>query len=213
MKRPDQLLSAYSGQLLTHQLLKNILQEYKRPNDKIKALKDEGILQAVKRGFYIPGPATRLTRPENGLIANHLYGPSYLSAETALSYYGLIPERVYAVTSMTSKGSREFDTPAGLFLYTHLPLPYYAYGLNSVNLSRDQRAIVASPEKALADKVVTTPGVLIRSVAGALSYLTEDLRMDESQLKNLNSRMMSTWLEQAPKRDSLRMIIKTLEQL
>lgn len=213
MMSPDQLLSAYNGQLLTHQLLKNILQDYKRPNDKIKALKDEGVIQAVKRGFYIPGPATRLTRPENGLIANHLYGPSYLSAETALSYYGLIPERVYAITSMTSKGSREFDTPAGLFLYIHLPLPYYAYGLNSVRLSHDQRAIVASPEKALADKVVTTPGVLIRSVATALSYLTEDLRIDEYHLKTLNVGMMSTWLDQAPKRESLLMIIKTIEKL
>ena len=208
-----QALAAYSGQMITHQLLTSLLKGYKRPNDKIKALKDEGVIEPVKRGLYIPGKLLAAQRPENSLMANHLYGPSYVSAESALSYYGLIPERVYTTTSMTSKGSKEFDTIAGLFIYTHLPLPYYAYGLNSVMLGSNQRTIMASPEKALADKIVTTPGIVIRSVSSARTYLMDDLRMEEGTLKDLDICTMSTWLAHAPKSDSLSKVIKAIEKL
>lgn len=210
---PKEAIAQYSGQPLTYQLLSNILRNYKRPNDKIKALKEEGVIESVKRGLYIPGKALGASRPENGLLANHLYGPSYLSADTALSHYGLIPERVYSTISMTSKASRDFRTPLGLFTYLHLPLPYYAYGLNSVLLGRDQRAIVASPEKALADKIVTTTGLQIRSTSAGRLYLIEDLRMDESALRKFDTRLMSLWLANAPKRDSLQMIIKAISSL
>src|SRR3546814_12610637 len=79
-------------------------------------------------------------RPEPFLLANHIFGPSYVSVETALSYYGLIPERVYETTSMTTQAPRKFNTPLGTFTYTRLPLPYYAFGTRSVKLANDQYA-------------------------------------------------------------------------
>ncbi|MES2267486.1 MAG: hypothetical protein V4520_12045 [Bacteroidota bacterium] len=208
-----QLLMNSSGQPITHQLLLSWLKDYKRPNDKIKALKSDGMITSLKKGLYIAGPKVSASRPESGLLANHIYGPSYLSMETALSYYGLIPERVYGVASMTTKASREFTTPAGVFTYTHLPLPYYAFGLRTVKLGEQQFAMIASPEKALCDKIISTSGLLIRSTVQAAVYLNEDLRMEESALKELDTEMMTSWLEAAPKRESLTMVIKMMKNL
>lgn len=209
----NQQLAEYKGQVITHQMLIALLKEYSRPNDKIKALKDEGILESVKRGFYIAGSTTNIARPERSLLANHLYGPSYVSMEVALMHYGLIPERVYTITSMTTKPSKSFRTPSGLYTYTFLPLPYYSFGLNMAMVNTNQQVLIATPEKALADKIATTPGILLRSMSSARDYLTEDLRMELSDLKNFDTSSMITWLSCAPKRESLDILIKTLRKL
>lgn len=208
-----QTIANYSKQPITHQLLKSWLKDYKRPNDKINALKSEGFLSSVKKGFYIAGPKLYAGRPENALLANHLLGPSYVSLDTALSFHGMIPERVYAITSVTTKTSREFDTPIGLFTYVHLPLPYYAFGINIVKLTNEQCAMIASPEKALCDKIISTSGLVIRSETTAGRYLIDDLRMDEDVLKRFNTQMMNDWLPDAPKKESLKMVIKMIKGL
>lgn len=209
----NKLLSAFNGQPITHQILTGLLHEYKSPNDKIKALKDKGVLKFVKRGLYIPGENANMQIPESSLIANHIYGPSYLSMETALSHYGLIPERVYAVTSMTIKGSKDFRTSIGLYSYSHLPLPYYAFGIKNVELQENQHVIMASAEKALADKIVSTPGVLLRSMNSAREYVVENLRVELADLKDFDTRQMRSWLSDAPKKTSLEMVIKMIEKL
>jgi hypothetical protein len=207
------LLSSFEGQPITHQILTSLLHQYKRPNDKIKALKDKGIIKSVKRGLYIPGQNATMQMPESSLIANHIYGPSYLSMETALSHYGLIPERVYAVTSMTTKPSKDFRTSIGLYSYSYLPLPYYAFGIQNVQLQENQNVIMATPEKALADKIVTTPGVILRSTNNAQNYVFENLRMDQSDLKDFDTSQMHSWLADAPKKESLEIVIKMIEKL
>ncbi|WP_069658706.1 type IV toxin-antitoxin system AbiEi family antitoxin domain-containing protein [Arcticibacter eurypsychrophilus] len=209
----NQMVRQYSSQPIPHQLLMSFLKDYKRPNDKIRALKSEGVIESIKKGLYVAGSKVSSSKPENGLLANHIYGPSYVSMDTALAYYGLIPERVYETTSMTTKSSKEFKTPIGIFTYTHLPLPYYAFGLKRIELSSDQYAIFASPEKALCDKIVSTSGILLRSVAQASAYLLENLRMDESSLKDMNIEMINTWLVDAPKKESLIMVVKMIKNL
>lgn len=208
-----QLIDKYAQQPLPHQLLVSWLADYKRPNDKINTLKTEGVLEALKKGLYIAGPAIGTVRPEPFLVANHMLGPSYVSVETAMSYYGLIPERVYEIASMTTKAARQFDTPLGRFTYTHLPLPYYAFGLNRVQLSPDQVAMIATPEKALCDKIITTAGLTFRSISGTYDYLVDGMRIEESALKKLNVNRIQEWLGKAPKRDSLLMLIKTVKGL
>src|SRR4051812_41377652 len=124
------ILTHYANQPLSHQLLVSILKGYQRPNDKIYQLAKEGVIQPVKKGLYIAGPALNIDRrPEPFLLANHILGPSYVSVETALSHHGLIPERVYEIASMTTQAPRKFNTSLGLFTYTRLPLPYYAFGI------------------------------------------------------------------------------------
>ena len=209
----NKLLSKFQGQPITHQILISLLDQYNRPNDKIKSLKDQGIIKSIKRGIYIPGENANMQLPENNLIANHVYGPSYLSMETALSHYGLIPERVYAVTSMTTKPSKDFNTSIGLYSYSYLPLPYYAFGIKHVILQENQQVIMASPEKALVDKIVTTAGVILRSMNNAQNYVFENLRMEQSDLKDFNTIQMRSWLSDAPKKESLEILIKMIEKL
>ncbi|MDO8316331.1 MAG: hypothetical protein Q7T12_02295 [Flavobacterium sp.] len=209
----SKLLSAFEGQPITHQILTSLLYQYKRPDDKIKTLKDKGIIKSVKRGIYVPGENANMQMPESSLIANHIYGPSYLSMETALSHYGLIPERVYAVTSMTTKPSKDFRTSIGLYSYSYLPLPYYAFGINNVKLQENQKVMMASPEKALTDKIVTTPGVILRSINNAQNYVFENLRMEQSDLKDFDTTQMRSWLSDAPKKESLEILIKMMEKL
>jgi hypothetical protein len=179
----------------------------------VHSLLQQGVLTPVRKGLYIAGPELGATRPESFLLANHVLGPSYVSLDSALSYYGLIPERVFEITSATTKASRTFNTPAGLFSYAHLPLPYYAFGIRRGFLAENQYALMASPEKALTDKVIFTAGLNIRSRKAAAEWLLENWRMDEDQLRELNTRMMSEWLKDAPKKNSLQMVINTINDL
>jgi hypothetical protein len=208
-----QTIRSFSGQPLPHQVLLSLLKSYKRPNDKVHALLREGVLAPVRKGLYIAGPAITTARPEPFLLANHILGPSYVSLDSALSYYGLIPERVFETTSMTTKTSRKFSTPVGTFSYTHLPLPYYSFGIRRVQLAEDQYALVASQEKALADKLLNTAGVILRSRKATTAWLLENLRMDEDGLKGFNTKMMAEWLPDSPKRDSLSTLISTIDSL
>ena len=98
-------------------VLASIYSERKYVRNKISSLEDEGKIIRLKRGLYVASPEFSDKRLSINLIANHLYGPSYVSCQSALAYYGLIPERVYGVTSMTMKHSRKFTNSFGTFDY------------------------------------------------------------------------------------------------
>lgn len=203
----------YAEEPLTRQVLLNLLEDYKRPYDKIHELVKAGDLIQIKRGVYVPGPRTHTEKPTNLLLANHLWGPSYVSLETALSHWGLIPERVYETSSVTLKNSKIYKTPVGRFSYVHVSAPYYAFGIKRVQLTEKQTVLMASPEKALCDKIVMTSGVFLRSIRQTRDFLTEDLRMEEEQLRSFRLQEIRSWVNDAPKSSSLLMLVKTIEQL
>ena len=211
--RTEDTLECYSGQPVTRHILLDLLKEYKRPHDKIADMVRQQILTPVRRGLFIPGPATRYEQPEPFLLANHLYGPSYVSMETALSFWGLIPEKVYEIASMTTRRSAEYDTEAGRFSYRHLPLSYYAFGQQQLKLSERQTALIAGPEKALCDKIIATSGLLFRSQASLRSWLIEDMRMDRDRLRSLRPGMIRSWAKEAPKQQSILLLAKTLQDI
>lgn len=198
---------------ITHNVIQEMLTEYRRPNDKISNLIRSGVLVSLRRGLYIPGPETDVRPPDLFLIANHLRGPSYVSLQSALSHWGMIPERVYETSSVTIRTPTVYNTPVGRFSYTHLPVPYYSFGIRSVRLSELQTAMIASPEKALCDTIVLTSGVNLRSMIQTEEFLFEDMRMDEDMTMNLDLSMIDSWLEDAPKRSSLNMLIRTINRL
>lgn len=206
-------ISPYAEEPLTLQLILAVLKDYKRPYDKIHELVKAGHLTAVKKGLYIPGPQLDLPRPESFLLANHLWGPSYVSMESALAHWGFIPERVYETVSVTTRSSKTYKTPVGRFSYFHAPLPYYSFGIRSEALSNKQWALIASPEKALCDKIVMTSGVVLRSTLQVQQFLQEDLRIDEDRLRELDRETISSWTADAPKKSSLQMLVKTLKSL
>jgi len=203
----------YAEQPITKQILLDLLKDYKRPYDKITELVKQGLLVLVRRGFYIPGPNLNITKPESFLLANHLSGPSYVSLETALSYWGLIPEKVFETSSVTTQKTAVYKTPAGRFSYTHIPSPYYSFGIQQVELTKKQTVLMATPEKALCDKIITTSGLLLRSSKQVKELLMDDLRIERGVLRNLDHKEISKWITDAPKKNSLEILIKTLEEL
>jgi len=207
-----QSIQQYASYPIPHHLMASLLKEYSQPNDKIHYLIKDGILQQVKRGLYVAGPGITSSKPDPFLLANHLLGPSYVSLESALSYHGLIPEKVFEITSVTIKAKRRFSTPLGVYSYTRLSLPYYSYGIRSVEVDRQHRFLIASPEKALFDKIITTAGIEFRSKTSVLTYLENDLRIDIELLKTLDITGMESWIPTSPKKDSLSMLIKTIRQ-
>lgn len=203
----------YAEAPITHGLVMDLLVEYNRPNDKISELIKSGELLSLRRGLYVPGPQTDLPIPDLFLIANHLRGPSYVSLESALSHWGLIPERVYEVSSVTLKTSKVYKNNAGRFSYHYVGSPYYSFGIQSVKLTPQQTALIASPEKALCDKIILTSGVSLRSTRQTIGFLVDDLRIDEDDLRNLDLSMIESWIEDAPKKSSLAMLVKTIQTL
>jgi hypothetical protein len=125
----------------------------------------------------------------------------------------MIPERVYEISSATLKTSKMYTTPVGRFSYRHLAAPYYSFGIKSIILDSQQVALVASPEKAVCDKIVLTSGVLFRSIREVQVFLLEDMRMDEEMLSRLDVSLIRSWIEDAPKKNSLTMLVKMLELL
>ena len=198
---------------LTRQVMLDLLKDYKRPNDKISELVKNGDLVALKNGLYVFGDKIDLPSLEPFLIANHLWGPSYISLESAMSYWGLIPERVYEISSITMKLSKKYATPKGRFSYRSMPLPYYSFGIYSTTLSPNQVALVASPEKALCDKIIATAGIFLRSPSQTMNFLLDDLRIDLEWIQKLKANEIDSWIEDAPKKDSLKMLVKTLDGL
>ena len=209
----DQLIQSYSGQPLSRQVLLSILKEYKRPFDKLSELVNQQLLTPVKRGLFIPGPAAHVTRPEPYLLANHILGPSYVSLETALSYWRLIPEQVFEISSATMVRSKIYETPVGRFSYTHFPFPYYTFGQQQLQLAANQVVLIATPEKALCDKIIATSALRLRSKSQAADWLLQDMRMDRAVLQTMNVSVIKEWLVDAPKQDSLLFLIQTLSSL
>ena len=94
-----------------------------------------------------------------------------------------------------------------VYSYTHLPIAYYPLGIQSISLTKTQTVLIASPEKALCDKVITTAGINLRSKQQAMAFLVEDLRIDKDQLRELNTTEMTSWLPVCPKRKSIQLLI------
>ncbi|MFM2441524.1 MAG: hypothetical protein RL449_165 [Bacteroidota bacterium] len=207
------LLVEYAEQPMSTQILLTLLRDYNRPYDKIMELVNQGDLIQLRKGLYMITTSISKNRPEPFLIANHLFGPSYVSLDSALYYWGFIPERVFEITSVTSKIAKRFIVQNTVFSFTHLPLTYYPLGIKSITLTDKQTVLIASPEKCICDKVITTAGVNLRSKKQAMTFLVEDLRMEKDRLRELNLREMIKWLPVCPKRSSIKNLIEAIAEL
>jgi len=206
-------LLEYSDQPISTQVLLGLLKGYSRPYDKIMEMVNQGILVQLRRGLYMVSPSVSTRTPEPFLIANHLYGPSYISLDSALFHWGLIPERVFEISSVTPRMSKKIMVQNVVYSYTHLPIAYSPLGIQSISLTKTQTVLIAGPEKALCDKVITTAGINLRSRHQTLAFLVEDLRIEEDQLRGLNTMEMKSWLTVCPKRKSIQRLIETISTL
>ncbi len=131
---------------IDYQLLVSALQEYSRPREKISQWLKSGDLIRVKKGLYVFGKTVAQYPYSLEILANLIYGPSAISLSYALSFYGLIPERVTLITSITSKKLKRFITPVGNFNYYYLPSHKYSFGIE-LKGSVNRQFLIASPEK------------------------------------------------------------------
>mgnify|MGYP000966789151 CR=1 FL=1 len=185
LKEP--LLGKISHEEFDYQTLLDALQGYAQPRMKISTLLAKGIIIRVKKGLYIFGETQRRRPFCRELLANLVYGPSYISLEYALSYHGLTPERVETVTSVTCGRSRIFETPVGIFTYRMIPLEAYRTGMDRVELDGGRSFLIAIPEKALADRVVAERGAGISTQKELYDFLLNNLRVDPTVLRELDA--------------------------
>jgi predicted transcriptional regulator of viral defense system len=119
--------------------------------------KDAGKIYQLRRGLYALAPPFQKVDPHPYLVANRMVSASYVGLQSALAYYGMIPEHVPVTTSVTTARPGRWDTPMGSYDYRHIQVPFFD-GYRLVDLSEGQRAFIAIPEKALLDLVYLEPG-------------------------------------------------------
>ncbi|MFK5937286.1 MAG: hypothetical protein QM497_02715 [Sulfurimonas sp.] len=177
--------------VFTVNMIKPLLElEYKQPLIKINAMVKKGDLLQLKRGVYAFNSDYR-DYPLNLIaVANLLHRPSYVSFEYALSNYGLIPERVYTITSATSYKSWEYSTEIGKFSYTKISSKVYSLGLEYKYDDRDGGYLIATVEKALCDKLYQDGRIKELKSSEIMEYLENDLRIEWGELKKLDTTLM-----------------------
>lgn len=180
-------------------------------NQKVSALEDDGEIIRLKRGLYVVSPEVSGKRISIELAANHIYSPSYVSMLSALRWYGLIPERVVTIQSMTVKHSRDFVNQLGSFEYTFIERDVFPIGLRNETVE-GASFIIASPEKALCDLIANTPGVNLRYLSEAQDYLQDDLRLDMDAIKDFDLDILRQYAGCGKKGSSIDTVIRFLER-
>jgi predicted transcriptional regulator of viral defense system len=136
-----------------------------------------GEVVRIHRGLYCLAGKFLRQKVNPLVLAQRIYGPSYLSLETALSFHGWIPEAVYAATSASLDRSREFDTPLGHFSFTRGPQKIFYAEVTRMESEDGGSFLLASPLKALADYVYVH-----KQDWNSARPVIDSLRVDESSL-------------------------------
>lgn len=182
----DQLLTI-RHQPFDYQYMKDLFSEYRYPRNKISKLLNSGEIISLKSGLYVLSERFgRSLVPE--LVANLIYGPSYVSLDYALSRFGLIPEAAFNVTSVTTGRKKSYHTAVGTFSYQQIKPEYFS---QAYILQRDEDTsfLQATAEKALCDKLYLLPK--LGNISSLEQYLFEDLRVDGPGLRNLDKKLIS----------------------
>ncbi len=197
---------------VTSDILIGLLGNYKATANKLAKMVSEGTLIHLKKDLYMVSPHVTKCKISEGLVANHIYTPSYVSMLTALRIYGIIPERVETVQSMTTKKSWSIRNDTGYYTYTCCDTDYYKIGI-TYRYDGDVSYMIATPEKALCDLIAYTPGVNLRFVSSVRGYLMDDMRMDMESLKNMDISLLTQCSWHSKKKQSINNVIKFIERL
>lgn len=148
-----------------------------------RALQAKEIIQ-VRRGLYVLAPAFRKGPLNTRALAQIIYGPSYISLESALSWHGLIPEAVYTVTCISYGKAKTFDTALGTFSYTRIPQRILFAGVERLQEHQEAPIFMANPLKAVLDYIY------VRKVNWKdLTPLFQSLRIEPEDLQIITAAM------------------------
>ncbi|MBO4536340.1 MAG: hypothetical protein J5702_03950 [Bacteroidales bacterium] len=175
----------------------------------ISVLVKKGLLIRIKRGLYAVSPEISGKELSIGLIANHLYGPSYVSLHWALMWYGLIPERVATVTSITTRHTREFENSLGRFSFRGVSQEYFPIGIK-IQEDAGLHFLLASPEKALCDMLMQEKYVPDQSISRLEIFFEEDMRMDLEDLRQMDSTIIRQCREAGGKKQVFANLLKLI---
>lgn len=197
MVRIADFLGLPEAEPFDYQLAMDRLGGYAAPRDKLGRLCASGVICRVKKGLYAPmvgGKAVVDPLVLSGLV----YGPSYVSRETALSLHGMIPEGVAEVTCMTTGRDKVFQTPVGRFSYRVMPRAAFPVGVGLAE-ARGGHYFLAEPEKALCDRIAMVRGAIGVREMGAVVY--EDLRIEAGRVTGLRLGMVREIAERYGRRN------------
>ncbi len=161
---------------------------------------NSGKLVMLRRGVYRVAEPYAQRMPHPFESANKLRKSSYVSLQSALAYYGMIPEYTPVTMSITTGRPEELKTPDGRFIFRHVKTAVF-FGYVEREVAPEQKVVIATPEKALLDLLYLTPE------SDTLSYL-EELRInpspafDNALFMNMAVRMKSAKVLRAVKRIS-----------
>ena len=195
-------LKEYDSAPVNTATIKSILSGYGYPNNKISSLADEGFLIRLKKGLYMAPPEIIGTALNKFVISNNIYGPSYISYQSALSYYGLIPEAVITTTAVTFKRSKSYRTPIGTFKYFHVPAAYYSIGFTVVSDDSISYGI-ALKEKALCDLILLNRSQKLQSKKTMAAFLEENMRVDMEELAGFDIGIIEMCLDAGIKKSEI----------
>ena len=149
-------------------------------NNKISRMLKNKEIYSLKKGLYETD-----INANRYYLANKIYGPSYISFQTALAFYNMIPEKVYGYysASMSLNKSKKYHNDFGTFCYKNIPSRCFPYGIitiveNSVSFD------IASKEKALCDMLYAYP--IVNNIKEIKELLFDDLRIDLEIFKSLD---------------------------
>lgn len=183
--------------------ISSVLHTFNDPKNKVRALQESGKVIRLKKGLYVVSPLVTQKALSKNLISNHLYGPSYVSLESALSYYGFIPERTVVTYAITSKRKKLFSTSLGNFEYISVPSAYFPSGINQQTFSDQFVFLIASHEKALCDLIMTKTGLRLQSKKAMEKFLLEDIRLDIQSIPHWDLSIIEQCIETGYKKKEL----------
>ena len=190
-----------------HLTMMHELRDYASPKSRLTRMIKSGEVIQVRRGIFLYGQEK--TGYSLKSLAAVIYGPSYISFEYALAHYGLIPERVQAVTSAVyhKNKNRRFSTPLGEFYYYYLPAAVFPYDV-ILGSENEQNYLIASPEKALCDTLYKTRS--IDSLKDMQALIFEDWRMERKAVLSLD-RASLIFLAPLYRKKIFRLLLQWLE--
>jgi hypothetical protein len=161
-----------------------------------------GKIYQLRRGLYALAPPYQKVKPHPFLVANQMQRTSYVTCQSALAFYGLIPEVLHATLSVTAGRPGRWETPLGVFEFRHVK-PDLLRGCRMIDLGSRQQALVATPEKALLDLVYLQPG-------GDTSAYLHELRLQNLERLDLEALRLQSEVFATPK---LRRAVEVITQL
>lgn len=191
-------------------VLASLFPETKFIGEKARRLEASGIIIRLKQGLYVASPEETGKALNRNLIANHLYGPSYVSLQTALRHYGLIPEQVHLTQSLTTKHLRSFETPVGRYDFRNCGKEYFPIGVRT-ETEDGVTYLIATPEKALCDLINYSKGIGLRFMKDAAVYLEEDIRFDMDALASFDISILESCAPFSRKTQYINTLIKYIK--